>query len=180
MQLGQFFRSKYGLQTARNLSVKNCKGAVFAEAALILPLFFLLLFFIWEVSRFLTVYSLINKGAHEAINVATKIQGLNLEPSSESNNEHIAEARNTVISLAKNRVIESGFIDDDSLSVSVIRPGEVNHPRYNDEQKSESETYGELMSRYPIVIEIAAEVPAMIPTFGSLRIMARAAGFREM
>jgi hypothetical protein len=143
------------------------KGASMVEFALIAPLFFMLTVGTVMFGIGLTFWGTLSKAAHNGVNLAIKIDGL------ESLSSAVVQE---ITDEAKNFVIQTGIAPADQIQVELILPGQAGHPTY---VAPIPQAVPSKFGSEPVVVRVTAPLPGLAG-FGIPRTLsATAIGYRE-
>lgn len=154
----------------------NQRGAVVLEFALVCVMFFALTLGGAAFGYYVALWNILNKGAHEGINLAAKLSGINAEAITDP---AFLEAKNKVIEKTREFPLASNLLRQDWITINFIRPGDPNHPTYDNLQIQAGDSVSALLRQHPIVIEVRTTFPVQIPLIGSFGVNALALGYYE-
>jgi len=154
------------------------RGVMIVEMAFVtLVLLMLLLLMVWS-GLTLSFLGTLSKGAHEGVNLATKIDSIDLPAGNPELDQALAAVR-----LAALRFPDGvGYNNNGALQATVLRPGDTAHPTCSTLNcEGTPATVRELMRIHPIVVEVRGTSPAGGLTFTDHngQVTATAVGFRE-
>jgi len=172
-------------QNATPNHLSNQKGAYTLEFSLAAFTLFAIIFFVINVSAYISYWSVLSKGAHNGINLATKMPDINKTQAQFVSLPSATTSPKARIEAAiKSLPLNSGLIGNSSqLTVKIFRPGDVSGAGLDEypfpRNASDVGSAAQLMDRYPIIIEVSAPFNLPIPFFGPVTVTATASGFRD-
>lgn len=146
--------------------VKSESGSVFLEAAIAVPVFFVVVMLFLDFSRYVAARSLLNASAQEALSLAAVIQGV-------EGDQNSFDAAEFEVYQRAYAVTSGTFVDNSGTSgTALINNVVIDIPDPGPEQKG-------LLESEPVSITILGEFEPLFPLFPNITMEVKAAGYRE-
>jgi len=157
--------------------ISNEQGNYSTELAMVIVMF--MMFTVGSVCYAFnfSMWSLLNKAAHNGITVALTAPGVDSPIGSPEHATWVQE----VITSVQTFPSLTGFFTIADLTVRVIRPGEPLHPTYDTVAWANDPTapdFFSLLNTHPVVVQVDGNVPSGILYMGNSQITSTAVGFR--
>jgi len=157
------------LYRARTHRKCNQFGATLVEAAIVMLPLLLVTLGTACLGYDLYVWGVLNKGAHDGINVAVKFERL-------LNGQGIDPTAQQLVLSAATSLAERLSLDQ-NLTAEVFLPGQHLHP--TQPTLPPGETFSSMMLRFPIVVRLTRPSPIGFLGFFHIQLVAIAIGYRE-
>lgn len=178
-------------------------GATMVEAALIMGVLVFFVLGVIEVGRYFTIKSLLQRAAKSGLELAIRHDDLLFEGTSPEGIQKLAQAHAEIQNRIADNITGGGVkvFQGNSILGSiggnaaewpaiVLRPGEsgyymksgtqiqIEHPTY--ENRTASDSMPSLLQSHPVLIEIDAAMPSIVPFLGTIPIRVQAIGMVEI
>gem|GEM_PF-4751492 len=170
--------------TKTKKSYQFSRGVTAVEAAIIMPFFLTLVYGIIYLALYLTVQGILDTAATRALTTASTSADLevtgNAPPTCEANSSDAFCEAIVEMKLEIKRVASTAFVAPQESSSGLAYLLNDNNPVITWPLPSGSRSYEQVLQTTPITITVTANLRTFLPFMPSMKVVGRAAGFREI
>lgn len=166
-------------------SDRRCdRGITAVEAAILMPFFLTLVYGIIYLALYLSVQGILDTAATRALTAATTSADFDITESGlpaceQGSSEQFCLAM-AALKTEIARLSSSAFVGQSEAEGGIAYLESGDNPTITWPAPSGEKSYEEVLQSNPITISVAAEIKTFVPFMPTMRVVGRAAGFREV